>query len=101
MTAIQYVKENLQRDYGEKAEQIVPHLDAHMDEMRKSVGLAEGELNSRFQDLLDDMLYPFLACMRAMEGCGIPETEADGHCRGLWDDMPIETKRRVTMEMDR
>ena len=95
MTAVEYVKKNLRRDYGDQSVEIIHRFDIQLDEIMVAHGLTEGELNSRFQQLMDEMLYPFLACMRAIEGAGLPAGDSDAYCRKLWDDMPMEIKQMI------
>ena len=95
MTTLDYVKDSIRRDYTAQAAAIGSGLDAHMGEMLKAHGMTENELNSSFQQLVDELIYPFLACMKAMEENGVPIAEADRYCRRLWDDMPEEMKRQA------
>ena len=94
MKVIDYVKENIQRDYGEKAEMIMARMDNCMSDMLKPHGLTREEMNSQFQHELDKKAYPFVACCNAMESSGIPASEAAEYCRRLSENMPVRLRKR-------
>ena len=70
MTGLQYVKRCLQQDFSDRAANIIPHLERAMFELTTPTDI-ENELTSDFQDLLNDSVYPFLACYQAMQDAGV------------------------------
>ena len=70
MTGMEYVKSQLYQDFGEHADTIIQHLTVVMTELTTPDSL-EDELTSDFQNLLNDSVYPFLACYQAMQDVGV------------------------------
>lgn len=95
MTALDYVRAELRKEYGARATFIETWLDQNLAQMREPQGLTEEEMNSSFQKLLDEMLYPFIACFRALKDADIPLTEVNEFCRRIWDQMPEEMKQEI------
>ena len=101
MTPIQYVKYRLSQDYGSRALIMIHNLNQRMAELLQlepldssvvDASTVEGETDPRtnFQLLLDDAFYPFLACLQAMEKCGVEKQIANGYCMRIVEEMPEE-----------
>ena len=89
MTGINYVKQRLRQDFGERAGVIERLFDQRMSELLHPVSL-EDDLNRDFHLLLDDLFYPFLACLQAMQDSGVDAIIADQYCRRIAKEMPME-----------
>ena len=94
MTAVNYVKACVDRDYPEHADYIKTFIDDHMDILLEPEDMTAEEKNSEMQKLLDAVIYPFFACMRAMEDVGIDEDEANRYCTKIWNVVDAEMRRR-------
>ena len=94
MTAVNYVKACVDRDYPEHADYIKTFIDDHMDILVDPEDMTAVEKNSEMQKMLDAVIYPFFACMRAMGDVGIDEEEATRYCMQIWNVVDAEMRRR-------
>ncbi|MBQ8306137.1 MAG: hypothetical protein IJX90_07980 [Blautia sp.] len=95
MTALEYVRAELRKEYGSKAAIIETWLENRLAKMMDQHELTEEERQSAFQVLLNEMLYPFIACFGAMKDAEIPLAEVNEFCRRIWDQMPEEMKQEI------
>ena len=95
MSALEFVKSRLEKDYGGQAADIETRLDSRLAEMLAAESVSDERLTAGFQKLLNEMVYPFIACMRAMQDAGLTEEEADAYCRTIWNDMPEDLRNEI------
>lgn len=92
MTGLEYVKYRLRQDFGEtRANKIEDLLDGIMEELITPDPL-EKDISSDFQLLLNDSVYPYLACSQAMQDAGVDIRIANRYVRKICDEMPEEMK---------
>ena len=75
LTALEYVKIKLKNDFIDEYEHIWILVKRQMND------LVEPEANSEFQTQLNELVFPFLACHRAMIEAGISSELTDRYCR--------------------
>ena len=68
MTTLEYVMEKLNQDFGDYADEISPFMVARLTELYMEYPPSEA---SEFEELLNDFIFPFLACLHAMVIAGV------------------------------
>ena len=88
-TAVDYISIALEEDYGSQAPIIQTWLEKRLldfDDLWESVTCEE---QAEFQSTLELLVYPFLACYKALIDADVPEKKARNHCQRVWRKMPV------------
>lgn len=99
-----YLKTRLHRDFDENASTIIRALDhqlstlfGNLNQVRMDLGVKDIDIHNdsaekshihSYQFLLDNLLYPFMACSEAMVQSGMEGEMVKRYVLRLWDELP-------------
>ena len=99
MTGLDYVKHRLLQDYGyERSNIIIKHLTRIMTELTTPDDIEDELSSSDLQILLNDSVYPFLACYQAMQDVGVDIHIADRYVRKISEELPGKLRNNNTSD---
>ena len=88
LTAVDYIKTSLEQDFGSMAPVTETWLEKRMEDLTESLEPITNEEQAEFQQTLELLVYPFLACYKALVDADIAEKQARNYCKKIWRKMP-------------
>ena len=82
-----YINTALEQDFGSIAPIISTWLENRMEDLTESLEPIINEEQAEFQQTLELLAYPFLACYQALLDSDIPEDLAGKYCQRIWEKM--------------
>ena len=88
LTAVDYVKNSIDQDFGSQAPIIQTWAENRMADLADEWIPIVDEEHAQFQSTLELLVYPFIACYKALIDADVPEKNARNYCQLLWKKMP-------------
>ena len=88
-TAVDYVRTTLDQDFGLQAPIIQTWLENRMEDLAEEWIPIVDEEQANFQGILELLVYPFLACHKALLDTDVSEKLARNYCQQIWRKMPV------------
>ena len=88
LTAVDYVKNSIDQDFGSQAPIIQTWVENRMEDLADEWIPIVDEEQAEFQGILELLVYPFLACHKALIDADVPEKNARNYCQQIWKKMP-------------
>ena len=88
-TVVDYIHASLEQDFGLQAPIILTWLENRMEEFDDFWVSITCEEQADFQSKLELLVYPFLACYKALVDADIAEKQARNYCKKIWKKMPV------------
>ena len=82
-----YINTALEQDFGSIAPIISTWLENRMLDLTDQWETFTSEEQAAFQETLELLIYPFLACYKALLDSDIPEDLAGKYCQRIWEKM--------------
>ena len=89
LTAVDYISIFLEEDFGCLAPIIETWLGKRMEEFDDIWEPVADEEQAEFQGILELLVYPFLACYKALLDTDLPEIHAGEYCQQIWKKLPV------------
>ena len=88
-TAVDYVRTTLDQDFRAQAPIIETWLENRMKDLDDEWIPVSDQEQAEFQSILELLVYPFLACYKALIDADVPEKNARNYCQQIWKKMPV------------
>ena len=88
-TAVDYINAAVEQNFGLKAPIISTWLENRMEDLAEEWSPIACEKQAEFQSTLELLVYPFLACYKALIDADVPEKKARNYCKRVWRKMPV------------
>ena len=88
LTAVDYIKTSLEQDFDSMAPVTETWLEKRMEDLTESLEPITNEEQAEFQQTLELLAYPFLACYKALLDTEVSENLAGKYCQRIWEKMP-------------
>ena len=87
LTAVDYIKTSLEQDFGSMAPVTETWLENRMEDLTENLEPITNEEQAEFQQTLELLAYPFLACYKALLDTEVSENLAGKYCQRIWEKM--------------